>query len=268
MGKLNYETINVEVQGAIAVAKINRSDAANALNLQMLKDFKKLCDDMRTEVDIDIIIITGEGKHFCAGADISRECRDHNWYLDPQPNERLYQRHGQDTLHALENLDQITIAAVNGVAMGWGLGVCTACDIRIAADNASFSVPEAKLGFIYSIGATSSLINAVGPTHAKWLIFTGERIRAQRALEIGLVSKIVPVDKLMEETMNWAHEIDKADFGSLRINKKIINAETLAKMYDICIVEPELVHGSVHLHAQEEGMAAFREKREPHFPRD
>lgn len=267
MKKSGYSTLKIEKSGAIAIVKINRPERANAVNLQLIKDLKKLGEDLRTDRKTHVVIITGEGKAFCAGADISKEGRD-NWYLGPQPNELLYQRHGQDTGHGLENLDQITIAAVNGPAIGWGLCIATRCDLRIASENAFFSIPETSLGFIYNLGCTYSLVNLVGSAHAKRMIFTCERVGAQEALAMGLVNKVVPPEQLMSAAMEIAERIIAADFTSIRVNKKMINAATIMRTYDLSLIETELVHFATRLGAAEEGMQAQREKRQPHFPEE
>ena len=267
MKKFEYKTLKFERAGAIAIVTINRPEKANAVNLQIIKDLRKLGGDLRTDLKTRVVIITSAGKVFCAGADISKEGRGH-WYEEPQPNERLYQRHGQDAVHGLENLEQITIAAVNGAAMGWGLCIATSCDLRIASENAFFSIPEVSLGFIYSLSCANSLLNLVGPSNAKRMIFTCDRIQAQEALKMRLVDRVVLPNQLMDSAMEMAEKITSMDYASVRIVKKMINAATIAKTYDLNMVETELVAAVTRLGAAEEGIRAFWEKRQPKFPED
>jgi len=267
MEKFHYKTLMIQKSGAVTVVTLNRPEKANAINLPLLLDLKKLGDDLRTDLKTRTVIITGAGKVFSAGADISKEAQD-QWYEDPQPNYRLYQRNGQDIIHALENLDQITIAAINGPAVGAGLGIATSCDLRIASENAFISIPEVSLGSIYNLSCTNSLLNLVGPANAKRLIFTCDRINAQEALAMGLVDKVVPLDRLMDSAMEMAEKIASMDYTAVRVTKKMINAASIAKTYDLSLVETELVGAIYQQGALEEGMRAYREKRQPHFPEE
>ena len=268
MKKTRYENLTVERMEAITVVTINRPERANAVNLPLLRELRKLSDDMRTDLKTRVVIFTGAGKVFCSGVDVSKEGRDH-WYDYPQPNERLYQRHGQDTMHGIENLDQITIAAVNGSALGAGLCIATSCDFRIASEKAIFGVPETGLGFLYSLGCSYSLLALIGPSNAKRLIMTGDRISAQEALAMGLVNKVVPPEQLMSASTEMAEKITSKAPSANRVNKKMINAASIARMYDLCLCETELVAGVQSSAGElEEGLQSYREKRQPRFAKD
>lgn len=263
-----YETLLVEKSGPIAVVTINRHPQRNSINMQVLKDFVKLAGEFRTDLKTHVVIITGAGSAFSSGVDISKDVRDH-WYEDPQPREFLYQRHGQDVMRGLENLDQITIAAVNGAAIGGGLGIATHCDFRIFSEKAWCSLTETGLGFMLSLGCTYSLTALVGPAWAKRLIMTNEKLNAQESLRIGLADKVVPPDQLMSASMEMANQIaSKAPFAT-RVTKKQVNAATVARMGDLRLLDLELVAG-VQGYAQElpEGLQSYYDKRAPRYPEE
>ncbi len=265
MENKTYETLLVEKSGPIAVVTINRPDQYNAVSLQLLKDFGKLAGDLRTDLKTHVVIITGAGKAFSSGVDVSREGRA-SWTGDPQPTELLYQRHGQDVLRGLENLDQITIAAVNGPAVGAGLGIMTHCDFRIFSEKAWANLSETALGFLLSLGCTYSLTALVGPAWAKRLIMTNERVYAQEAFRIGLADKVVPPDQLMNAAMEMAQQIATKAPHAIRVTKKQVNAASVARMSDLRLLDLELVQGAQGF-ANElpEGLQAFYEKRQPKF---
>jgi len=261
-----YETLLVEKNGPIAVVTINMPETFNAVTVQLLKDLNQLARDMRTDLKTHVVIITGAGKAFCAGVDVTKEGRA-GWYSDPQPTELLYQRHGQDALRGLENLDQITIAAVNGPAVGAGAGIAAHCDFRIFSEKGWFSLPETGLGFMLSLGCTYGLVGLIGPAWTKRLIMTNERVNAQEAFRIGLADKVVPPDQLMNACMEMAQQIASKAPMANRVTKKQVNAATIARMDDLRLIEPELVQG-LQGFANElpEGLQAMWEKRDPKYP--
>jgi len=256
----------VEKSGPVAVVTINRPEKLNAFTLSYLFDFKRLIDDLRVDLETRFVVFTGAGRAFCAGIDIGKEERD-LWYTSPlQPNERLYQQNGQDIVRSLENLHQVTIAAVNGACVGLGLCIVTNCDFRVASEKAYFSIPETALGIPYSNGCVYSLLALVGPANAKRMIMTCDRIGAQEALTMGLVGKVVPSEHLMDESMGLAETMVSKGPTAIRLVKRMINAATTAQTRDLCMLESEIVaalYGSEN--PFEEGLEAYREKRKARF---
>jgi len=259
-----YKTLVVEKSGPIAVATINM-DAMNAVSVQLLRDLNQLARDMRTDLTTHVVIIASAGKAYSAGVDITKNGRD-NWYQDPQPTELLYQRHGQDALRGLENMDQITIAAVNGAAVGAGAGIALHCDFRIFSEKGWVSLPETGLGFLLSLGCSYTLTALVGPVWAKRLIMTNERVNAQECLRIGLADKVVPPDELMNACMEMAQQITSKAPMVTRVTKKQVNAASLARINDLRLLDTELTQG-VQGFAGElpEGLQAVWEKRAPKY---
>jgi len=259
-----YKTLLVEKSGAVATVTLNRPEKRNAISGQMLTDFLRLFAELRTDLDTRFVIFTGAGTAFSAGADLSERVFTEST-TPPPAMMRLQQLTGHDFIRNLENLEQITIAAVNGYCLGAGLVLAMGCDFRIASENARFGVPEANIGLFFTWGSTPRLTRLIGPAKAKEMIMTCDPIDAHEAVRIGLANKVVPAEKLM----NAVHElIDKiASKGPLaiRMTKKLVNAATAANFGDLYICESELVERLILSPEPMEGIKAFIEKRKPDF---
>jgi enoyl-CoA hydratase len=193
---MEYENLIVQVDGAVGLLKINRPDRLNALNSKTLDELSGALEDVSQQTSLRVVVITGEGKAFVAGADIA-EMRDMN------PLEaRAFSRKGQGVLDQIEKLEMPVIAAVNGFALGGGCELALACDIRLASDQARFAQPEVNLGIIPGFAGTQRLARLIGEGRAKELILTGEIIDASTAHSYGLVNKVVPAGQLMDEVMS------------------------------------------------------------------
>ena len=251
-----------EKKGRIAYITINRPEARNALNPEVVKGLGDALMDFRDDDDLGVAIITGTGeKAFAGGADIKELVSQaqgnpffiHN-YLQKLPT----------NMRGLE-LYKPVIAAVNGVAMGGGLELALACDIRIASENAIFGVPEVKLGVIPGWGGTQRLPRCVPWTIAAQMLFTGEPIDAQEAYRVGLVSKVVPLSELMPAAEKMAESILKNAPLAVRAAKQAMYRGTNMSLEEGLKVEADL---EMPLFASEdltEGRQAFIEKREPKF---
>ena len=191
--------VTLEVFDQIATVTINRPKALNALNTQTLTELRECFAGLEERKDVRVVILTGAGgKAFVAGADISE-------MVDATPAEgRAMALLAMETFNKLENMPQVTIAAVNGYALGGGCEISMSCDIRIAADNAVFGQPECGLGIIPGFGGTQRLARLIGKGRAKELIFTCDRIDAQEAYRIGLANQVVPAGELMDACRNYA----------------------------------------------------------------
>ncbi|MFL6524004.1 MAG: enoyl-CoA hydratase/isomerase family protein [Nitrososphaera sp.] len=240
--------IQLEPQGDIAVLRINRPEALNAVNLDVITELSKMIDIIAADDGIKVLVITGAGERsFCAGADISYMVN-----IDPMQAEK-YATSAQDVINKIDRLEKPVIAAVNGFALGGGCELAMACDIRIASSNAKIGQPEVTIGIPPGWGGTQRLMRLVGPSKAKELIFTGKMIMADEAYDIGLVNKVIslgpddkiPPDtpkgdagkekekaneiakmlnkKLMDESIALAKEIAKNSFVALKVSKRLIN---------------------------------------------
>ena len=203
--------------GHTAVLALNKKETMNALCKSFIEDINKALDQIESDDDIYTVIITGTDKAFIAGADISE-------MINLTPDEMLeWSGLGSNLNLRLEKMQLPVIAAINGYALGGGLELAMACDIRLAAETANMGLPETKLGVICGAGGTQRLPAIVGEGISKELIFTGRTIDAEEALRIGLVNKVVSGDSLMDEAMELALSIEKNGQLAVRAAKKAIN---------------------------------------------
>jgi 3-hydroxypropionyl-coenzyme A dehydratase len=246
MSTMKY--IQLEPQDDIAILRINRPEALNAMNVDVISELSKIIDIVAADDNIKAVVITGAGERsFCAGADISYMVN-----IDPMQAER-YATSAQDVINRIDRLEKPVIAAVNGFALGGGCELAMACDIRIASSNAKMGQPEVTIGIPPGWGGTQRLMRLVGPAKAKELIFTGKMIMADEAYQIGLVNKVINIGpddklppeapkgdavkekeraieiakilnkKLMDECISLAKEIAKNSFVAVKVSKKLIN---------------------------------------------
>jgi enoyl-CoA hydratase len=199
-----YENIKIEIEDGVALLTINRSKALNSLDLRTLDELGSGMDTLSINEEVKVIIITGEGeKAFIAGADIKEMAN-----MDPIEAE-AFSRIGQSVFNQLEKSTKPVIAAVNGFSLGGGCELALACHVRIASENAKFGQPEVKLGLIPGFGGTQRLPRLVGRGPAFEIILSGEMISANKALEIGLVNRVVPADELISACRELARQISE-----------------------------------------------------------
>jgi enoyl-CoA hydratase/carnithine racemase len=261
---MGYETLIVEKSDDLMTVTFNRPKILNAVNKRMILEIKDLLGKLRSDLETRFIIFTGAGKAFSSGMEFSREVmQDH--YDSELPNERLWQLAGHDFMRAMESLEQITIAAVNGASVGAGLCLAMNCDFRIASEKAFFSIPEVALGTFFTWGATPRLTCLIGPAKAKEMIMACDPVDAREAWRIGLANKVVPHEQLMPACLELVQKIRTKGPLSIRICKKQVNAASLAKMADLYPLEPELVEYIIFSGEGEEGARSFIERRAPEF---
>ena len=221
MSTMKY--IQLEPEADIAILRINRPEALNAMNVDVISELSKMIDILAADDSIRVVIITGAGERsFCAGADISYMVN-----IDPMQAER-YATSAQAMINRIERLEKPVIAAINGFALGGGCELAMACDIRIASSNAKIGQPEVTIGIPPGWGGTQRLMRLVGPAKAKELIFTGKMIMADEAYQIGFVNKVVsigPEDKLPPEAPKGdvGKEKERATEVSKILNKKLMD---------------------------------------------
>ncbi len=253
---MNYEILKLEVNNNIAIVTISRPNAMNALNTRFFMEMDQMILDVSENKDIRVMIITGEGKAFVAGADISE-------MVDMNSEEGSnFSRVGQNTFSSLEKMEIPVIAAINGFALGGGCELAMGCDFRIASTLAKFGQPEVNLGLIPGYAATQRLPRLVGLSNALYLLCTADMINAEDALRMGLVQKVVEPDQLLTEAIAMATKI--ASKGPLAVRK--IKKVTRAGMHTDFISGSELESkefGSLFGNEGAEGMRAFLEKRKP-----
>lgn len=256
---MQYEHFVLDIEDGIALLKINRPESLNALSSKLLEELEGILDELGRDDGVAALVITGEGRAFVAGADIE-EMRG----LGAEEGRR-FGALGSRVFRKLELLRQPVIAAVNGFALGGGLELAMACDIRLSGDKAKFGQPEAGLGITPGFSGTQRLPRIVGASKAKELIFTGEMIKAEEALRIGLVSRVLPAEELLPAALELAGKIAKNARLAVAYAKAAIN-RGLEEGVESGIALEESLFGLCFATAdQKEGMTAFLEKRPAAF---
>lgn len=256
---MEYENLIIERDGPVAVLKINRPEALNALNEQTLRDLMHAVDELEIDLDINVVILTGEGKAFIAGADIK-----HMSNLTPL-QAKLFAEYGHNLLNKIEASRLPYIAAVNGYALGGGCEVMMGCDIAIASTKAKLGQPEINLGISPGFGGTQRLTRHIGRMRAKELLLTGDTISAEEAYSLGLVNKVVEPDQLMEQAMELANKIASKSAVQVSFIKALVNKGADVDLATANYLEISYFSSSFSTHDQKEGMKAFIEKRKPNF---
>lgn len=257
---MELKNVIFEKEGNIAIVTINRPSALNALNTETLKEIDLVIDEISRDSEVYSVIITGAGKSFVAGADIT-EMKDMTTLEG-----REFGILGNKVFRKIELLDKPVIAAVNGFALGGGCELSMACDMRIASAKAKFGQPETGLGITPGFGGTQRLARLVGTGMAKQLIYTAEIINAEEALRIGLVNKVFEPEMLMEEAKKLANTIASNAPIAVKLCKTAINRGIQCDVDTALSYESEAFGECFSTEDQKEGMTAFVEKRkEKHF---
>lgn len=256
---MNYKNIILNKQDGIALITLNKPNVLNALNVEILSEINSAVDNVLADEAIYILIITGNGKAFAAGADIA-EMKD----MTPQ-EARYFSRYGQQIFKKIELLEKPVIAAINGFALGGGCELAMSCDIRIASDKAKFGQPEVNLGVIPGFGGTQRLARITGAAKAKEILFTGNIINAYDAEKIGLVNKVVPAEELMRETQLMAEMILNKAQIAVKYLKTAVNRGYETDSETGMVIENDLFGLCFTTYDQKEGMSAFLEKRKAEF---
>jgi len=252
------ENILVETRGRVGLVTLNRPKVLNALNDSLMNELGDALAAFDADEAIGAIVITGSDKAFAAGADIGvmkdRSFRD--VYMG-QYITRNWER--------LRSIRKPVIAAVAGYALGGGCELAMMCDILIAAETAKFGQPEIKLGIIPGAGGTQRLPRAVGKAKAMDLVLTGRMMDAAEAERAGLVSRVVPADRLIDEALAAAAQIAEFSLPSVMMAKEAVNRAYESPLAEGMLFERRLFHALFATEDQKEGMAAFVEKRKPKF---
>jgi enoyl-CoA hydratase len=252
-----FQNLTLEHDGRVSTLTVSRPQVRNALDTATVEEFHRALDDVRAQRST-VLVITGAGdKAFVSGADVSaiRERRRDDALSGI--NSRL--------MAAVEAHDAVTIAAVNGYALGGGCELALACDLRLASENAVFGLPEPTLGIIPGAGGTQRLPRIVGLGRAKEMILTGARWDARRALEVGLVSEVVPPADLARAARAWAERVLALGPLAVRLAKMALNASAQMPLTAGLGYESAVQAITFESADKQEGTSAFLEKRKPHF---
>jgi len=256
---MDYKNIIVEKEENVVIITISREKAMNALNAETIAELQDFFDTAAADKGIGCIVITGAGKAFVAGADISELAR-----CDSKSGEETMEI-GQHLMHTIETFHRPVIAAVNGFALGGGCELAMACDIRLASEKAKFGQPEVNLGIIPGYGGTQRLARLVGRGKAKQLIFSGGMIDGAEAHRIGLADEVYPVDEMMDKAKDMAKSIASKAPLAVSAAKECINRGLDIDLAAGCDLEKATFGEVIGTADAKEGMGAFMEKRKADF---
>ena len=247
--------VKLEKQGHVGVMTISRPEALNALNSQVLNDLDAAIDLAEQDAEIYVVILTGEGRSFVAGADIGEMVNF------SAIDGKRFGVHGGNVFLKLENMSKPVIAAINGFALGGGCELAMSCDIRLASEKAKFGQPEVGLGITPGFGGTQRLPRIVGVSKAMELILTAKVIGAAEAKSIGLVSEVYPPEELMDQAMAMANMICANAQIAVCESKRCIRMGMQTDIHTGCAFEAEAFGVTCGTEDKNEGMSAFLEKR-------
>lgn len=252
-----WNTIIVERRDRVALITLNRPEALNALNLELLHELVAAASELDADPGIGAIVITGSAKAFAAGADIKEMASKS--YVD------MYAADWFEGWSRFTAVRTPLIAAVSGYALGGGCELVMMCDVVIAGDNAKFGQPEIKLGVIPGMGGSQRLTRAIGKAKAMELILTGRTMDAAEAERSGLVSRVVPAETVLEEAMSTAATIGSMSLPIAMMAKEAVNAAFETMLENGIRFERRVFHATFATEDQKEGMSAFVDKRDPKF---
>lgn len=253
---MKYNILALQLEQSLGVITINRPEAMNALNTAFFYEMDSMLNDLENDERVKVIVLTGAGKAFVAGADISE-------MVDMGAAEaELFSQLGQRIFRRMETFRKPIIGAVNGFALGGGMELAMGCDVLIASEKARFGQPEVNLGLIPGYAATQRLPRIVGRANALRLLLSAEMLGAQDALAIGLVQKVVPHEELMEEAKKFARLIASKGPTAVQIVKKAV-VNGLDMDIDAGSIMESKLFGTLFGNEGTEGMKAFLEKRNP-----
>ena len=253
-----HENIIVEKRGRVGLITLNRPKAMNALNVALIGELKLALDEFEDDDEIGAIVITGSDKVFAAGADV-KEIRDKS-FIEAYSEDFI-----SKDWERIATCRKPVIAAVAGYALGGGCEIAMMCDFILAADNARFGQPEINLGIIPGAGGTQRLTRFVGKSKAMEMCLTGRMMDAEEAERAGLVSRVVPLDELLDEAVATAEKICKLSRPIVMIAKESVNRAYETTLAEGVRFERRLFHSTFSTEDKMEGMAAFLDKREAQF---
>jgi len=254
---MSFETILLDIRGKVGLITLNRPQALNALNAQIVRELNQALDQLEADPNIGCVVLTGSEKAFAAGADIKEmaELSYPQIYLDDLFSDS----------DRIANRRKPIIAAVSGFALGGGCELALMCDFILAADNAKFGQPEINLGVLPGMGGTQRLTRAVGKAKAMELCLSGRMMGAEEAERAGVVARIVPKEQLLEEALKVAAQIASKSVPVAMMVKESINRAFEVSLSEGVRFERRVFHAAFATEDQKEGMAAFIAKREAQF---
>jgi len=259
-GKMAFKLILYEKDEAVATITLNRPETLNAFSREVVEEVLQALEDVKNDENVRVVVLTGAGeKAFSAGADIKAMIGMNALRA------RDLSLMGEKLCLALENLEKPVVAALNGYALGGGLEVAMACDLRIASENARMGQTEINIGLIPGWGGTQRLTRLIGRTKAKELVFTGRMIDAKTAEQLGIVNMVVPTDKFRETVRQFALDLAAKAPVAIKVAKALINKGADISLHSALALEREGFGVVASTEDLQEGVKAFTEKRKPAF---
>ena len=255
----SYNTMKVEFEDAVAIVRFDRPDALNAANMEMSYERMEIFSGLAADDSVRVVIVTGSEKAYCAGGDLAAFSQ----FGVPEAQE--WMQRGVAYQKVFSEMPKPTIAAIAGFAYGGGMESVLMCDLRIAADNAKFALPEINVGIFPGGGGTQRLTHNLPIALVKEMIFFGKIIEAEEALTLGLVNKVVPLATLLDEARDWAKKLLRKPPLSLKAAKMAVNAAYSTDIATGMALEAQAWAALYGTADQKEGMTAFLEKRKPSF---
>jgi len=255
-----YQTLQYECADGIATVRFNRSGKLNAINPEMIEDLRKLVTDVRADPGARVVVFTGNGRAFCAGADIAALTK-----IGGPADFMTFIEGVQLAFNAIEDLDRPTIAAINGIAYGGGCEISLCCDIRVIAEDASIGVPEIKIGLLPGAGGTQRLPRMLPTAIAKQMIYTGDPLTAQQAFHHGLVNEIAPAGQALEVAVLWARKLLKLPPVGIRCAKLLVDIAQNGSLKTGIEAERQAMGLLYATEDRKEGLGAFLERRDAKF---
>ena len=256
-----YETITAESREGVLVLTLNRPDSLNAVTVTMLTELGDALKTAEGDDTVRCIVLTGAGRGFCSGQDLSEVKSDG----DSLPLGERVRRYYNPVVRRLRGIEKPVIAAVNGIAAGAGASLAMACDLRIASEDAAFMQAFVKVGLIPDSGGTCILPALAGPARAAEMAFTGRKVDAVEAKRIGIVNRVVPADELMDAALELAAELAALPTRAIGLTKRAFNRAVLPDLNEHLDYEADLQEIASRTADHQEGVAAFLEKRPPEF---
>lgn len=257
---MEFKFIIYEKSEGVATIALNRPEALNAFSKQVVEEVLRALEDVKSDENVHVVVLTGAGERaFSAGADIKAMA---GWTALKARELSLM---GESLCLALENLEKPVVAAINGYALGGGLEVAMACDVRIASENASMGQTEVNIGLIPGWGGTQRLTRLVGMMKAKELVFTGKKFDARTAEQLGIVNMVAPADRFRETVRQFALELASKPPVALKVAKAVINKGANIGLDSALALEREGFGVVASSEDFKEGVSAFTEKRKPVF---
>lgn len=257
---MGYEALILERQAGVGKITLNRPQALNALTSGLLNDIYYALRECEADDGVRAVMITGAGRGFCAGADISGSAGN-GPIRDPDIGMERYSR----VIRLLRSIEKPVLGAVNGAAAGAGLGIALACDLRIASDTARFGAAFARVGLASDSGVAYHLLRLVGLGTTTELLFSGRLINAAEALDLGVVNRVVPAEELAQAAGEWAERLAGGPTKALGFTKQIINNSLTLPLAAVLDFEAYGQYLTGKTEDNKEGVRAFAEKREPRF---